>query len=166
MHSFPPTPPQGAHSAQGGEDDEPITPTGTPPGTPSPETLEDDDPMALPDIWQHPKGPLRVLRGHNKTMGLYRWHYATATNRTIGCNILMRPDRCTPIDTTLDYMQLLTNSQECDKCGKQSRVPSKWVRDLTNAPDRATKPTSDTEHSETTTDDDETDTDAPTLNGE
>ena len=146
--------------------EDPQTPLGTPPRSASPATTDEDDGDKLPVINTHPMGPLRVLRGNNKTQGLYRWHYATATNQTVGCNIALRPDKCTPIDTTLDYIHLLSNSRECAACGRQSRVPTKWIRALSEAPNRATRMDSDTDDSSTTTTNDETDSEAPVINGE
>ena len=134
------------------------------PSTPSSD--DDDGNNNLPDIYKHPKGPLRVLRGNNKTQGTYRWHYASADNKTIGCNITLRPDRCIAIDSTLDYIHLLTNSRECAACGRHSRVPSKWIRACFDAPLRATRTDSDTDETNSTSEDSDTDPEADVVDGE
>ena len=137
----------------------------TPPLSPM-TSSDDDNNTQLPDIDQHPKGPLRVLRGNNKTQGLYRWHYATATNKTIGCNITLRPDKYVAIDTTLDYINLINNSQECTHCGRHSRVPNKWLRACNEASLRPTRPDSDTDETDSDTADTATDPEAEVLDGE
>ena len=139
-----------------GQQDSPCTPSSD----------DDDGNNNLPDIYKHPKGPLRVLRGNNKTQGTYRWHYASADNKTIGCNITLRPDRCIAIDSTLDYIHLLTNSRECAACGRHSRVPSKWIRACFDAPLRATRTDSDTDETNSTSEDSDTDPEADVVDGE
>ena len=84
----------------------------------------------------------------------------------MGCNITLRPDRCTAIDTTLDYINLITNSRECDKCGRHSRIPSTWIRACFDSTLRPTRTESDTDETNSTTEDSDTDPEAEVLEGE
>ncbi len=109
----------------------------------------------MPDINNHPKGPLVPMRGKNKSRGLYRLHYVQPNFCTIGCGHLADPNRYTTIDTALDY-QNLTDTQDCYLCGKHSRVPQEWLHPLygktTAAPDHANDST-DSDSSDTTSTD-------------
>ena len=92
----------------------------------SPRDATQEDDVTLPDIDDHPLGPLTVARGHLKTKGLYRIHYVMPNLRTVGCNKLANPAKYMWIHSAQDYADL-EDIQECHWCGSKARLPETWT---------------------------------------
>jgi hypothetical protein len=56
-------------------------------------TLDDVQTTPLPDINDHPGGPLRVVRGTTRTNGAFKLHYVLPNLCTIGFGKIAHPDK-------------------------------------------------------------------------
>ena len=95
------------------------------------ESLDEGEPrkayLAIPDINDHPKGPLTPMVGTTRAGdGTYKLHYATPNLISIGCSRLLDPHKYSPIREGLEYA-LLQTTIECCFCSKHSRVPESWL---------------------------------------
>ena len=88
--------------------------------------MTEEQPERLPDINNHPRGPLSVRRGTTRTGGTFRLHYVLPNLCTIGCRKIAYPAKYMIISSQLDY-SVLQDTQECGLCGKHARVPDDWL---------------------------------------
>ena len=82
---------------------------------------------AIPDISDHPKGPLTPMVGTTQAgERTYKLHYATPNLISIGCSRLLDPQKYSQIRDGLECALQLTTT-ECSFCSKHSRVPESWL---------------------------------------
>ena len=91
----------------------------------APNTATDGDSLhayiSLPDMEDHPRCPLRLVRGNTKSNGSYKLHYITPDLIAIGCSKLADPNNYTPIETGWDYNNIdFAETKECWHCAKHT----------------------------------------------
>jgi hypothetical protein len=144
----------------------PAGPTGTPQaggaGGPDEEEIDFIEDARLPDIYDHPRGPLSVVRGTTRTSSTFRLHYVLPNLCTIGCGKFAFPTKYLNIETQLDY-SVLQDTQECGLCGRHSRVPDAWLGINKTRGDIGTAKELDVSSDSDSSKDSETESRAPVL---